>query len=108
MDTSLLVRRIWRQIQLSTASKKVSAMEVTLIGIDLAKSVFQVCGVGRSGNRVMNRAIRRQQVLAFLSRYPRARSGRRFAMRMRDLLSGRPDEIQHGSINNSATCRMVK
>jgi transposase len=31
-------------------------MKVTLIGIDLAKNVFQICGVNQAGNQVFNKA----------------------------------------------------
>jgi len=47
-------------------------MNVTLIGIDLAKSVFQVCGVNRAGKPVFNRPVRRSQLLAMLRAYPQA------------------------------------
>ena len=47
-------------------------MNVTLIGIDLAKSVFQVCGVNQAGKPVFNRTIRRQRLLAFLQEHPQA------------------------------------
>ena len=40
-------------------------MEVTTIGFDLAKSVFQVHGVNASGEAVMRRQLRRRQVLPF-------------------------------------------
>lgn len=40
-------------------------MEITRIGLDLAKSVFQVHGVDRAGHRVLARKLRRQQVLEF-------------------------------------------
>lgn len=45
-------------------------MNVTLIGIDLAKTIFQVCGVNQAGRRVFNRQLRRQKLLAFLVQYP--------------------------------------
>lgn len=47
-------------------------MNITLIGIDLAKSVFQVCGVNQTGKAVFNRALRRGQLLPFLANYPDA------------------------------------
>ncbi|MFG0449886.1 IS110 family transposase, partial [Shewanella sp. yb_14] len=34
-------------------------MNVTLIGIDLAKNIFQVCGVNQAGKSVFNRAVKR-------------------------------------------------
>lgn len=43
-------------------------MEVTTIGIDLAKSVFQVHGVTADGEAAFNRALRRAQVLAFFAK----------------------------------------
>ncbi len=40
--------------------------EVTTIGLDLAKNVFQVHGVDGSGKPIIRRQLRRRQVLAFL------------------------------------------
>ena len=42
--------------------------EVTIVGIDLAKTVFQVHGVGADGAPVVRRQLRRSQVLSFFSR----------------------------------------
>lgn len=47
-------------------------MNVTLIGIDLAKSVFQVCAVNQAGKQVFNRAVRRHRLLPLLAQYPQA------------------------------------
>ena len=47
-------------------------MKVTLIGIDLAKSIFQVCGVNRAGKRIFNRQIRRARLMEFLIQHPGA------------------------------------
>ena len=47
-------------------------MKVTLIGIDLAKTIFQVCGLNQAGKPVFNRTIRRASLLSFVSRYPDA------------------------------------
>ena len=38
---------------------------VTTIGLDIAKSVFQVHGVDAHGNVVVRRQLRRRQVLPF-------------------------------------------
>lgn len=46
-------------------------MNVTLIGIDLAKTIFQVCGVNQAGKQVFNRQLRRNKLLDFLSQYPK-------------------------------------
>lgn len=45
-------------------------MKVTLIGIDLAKNIFQVCGVNTIGKKVFNKTIKRHKLLAFLAQYP--------------------------------------
>ena len=45
-------------------------MQVTLIGIDLAKSVFQVCGVNQAGKPVFNRQLRRNRLMHFIEQYP--------------------------------------
>ena len=42
-------------------------MKVTTIGIDLAKSVFQVHGVDERGKRVLRRQLRREQVVQFFA-----------------------------------------
>lgn len=47
-------------------------MKVTLIGIDLAKSIFQVCGVNQAGKRAFNRQVRRARLMEFLLQYPDA------------------------------------
>jgi transposase len=44
--------------------------EVITIGVDLAKSVFQVHGVDASGTPVIRRQLRRRQVLGFFKKLP--------------------------------------
>ena len=44
--------------------------EVTTIGLDLAKHVFQVHGVDAEGATILRKQLRRAQVLAFFSRLP--------------------------------------
>src|SRR5262245_9206628 len=44
--------------------------EVTTIGLDLAKHVFQVHGVDAEGATVLRKQLRRAHVLAFFSRLP--------------------------------------
>jgi len=44
--------------------------EITTIGIDLAKNVFQVHGVDAEGAPVVRRQLRRSQVLAFFAKLP--------------------------------------
>ena len=43
---------------------------VTTIGLDIAKSVFQVHGVDTAGQAVIGRQLKRRQVLAFFEKLP--------------------------------------
>ncbi len=45
-------------------------MEITTIGLDLAKCVFQVHGVDATGQVVLRRSLRRAQMLPFFARLP--------------------------------------
>lgn len=45
-------------------------MNLTLIGLDLAKNIIQVCGVNRAGRTIFNRAIKRIELFTFLAKYP--------------------------------------
>lgn len=47
-------------------------MQVSLIGIDLAKNVFQLCGVNQAGKPIFNRTVKRNALLSFLKDYPDA------------------------------------
>jgi transposase len=49
--------------------------EVSTIGLDLAKRVFQVHGIDGSGTVVIRRSLRRAQVLAFFAKLPRCLVG---------------------------------
>ena len=50
-------------------------MQVTTIGLDLAKSVFQVHGVDISGRAVIKKKLRRAEVLKFFQALPPSRVG---------------------------------
>src|SRR5512141_3350082 len=52
-----------------------SMSEITTIGLDLAKHVFQVHGIDAQGTTVLRKRLRRGQVLAFFSRLPRCLVG---------------------------------
>lgn len=43
---------------------------ITTIGLDIAKSVFQVHGVDAAGNVVVRRQLKRRNVLAFFEKMP--------------------------------------
>ena len=49
--------------------------DITTIGLDLAKSVFQVHAVDETGNVVVRKRLRRGQVLAFFAGIPRCLVG---------------------------------
>ena len=44
--------------------------KITIIGLDLAKNVFQLHGADQSGKAVLRKKLRRDQVLPFLSTLP--------------------------------------
>ena len=45
-------------------------MEITTIGLDLAKSVFQVHGIAADGTIVVRKQLKRRHVLAFFKKLP--------------------------------------
>jgi len=45
-------------------------MQVATIGVDLAKHVFQVHGVGSDGGVVLRQKLRRAQVIGFFAELP--------------------------------------
>ena len=47
--------------------------EIHTIGLDIAKHAFQVHGAAASGNVILQKKLRRHQVLAFFSALPRCR-----------------------------------
>jgi transposase len=65
--------------------------EITTIGLDLAKHVFQVHGIDAQGTTVLRKRLRRGQVLAFFSRIPRCVVG--LALRV-----SRPAQIQRSGL----------
>ena len=45
-------------------------MQISTVGIDLAKRVFQIHGVDQDGNIVLRKQLRRAQVLGFFAKLP--------------------------------------
>ena len=45
-------------------------MKITTIGLDLAKSIFQVLGIDATGQVVIRKSLRRAQMLPFFARLP--------------------------------------
>jgi transposase len=50
--------------------KEPPAMEISTIGLDLAKNVFQVHGITATGEVVIRKALRRSQMLPFFEKLP--------------------------------------
>jgi len=50
-------------------------MEISTIGLDLAKSIFQVHAISNAGETVVRKALRRSQVLPFFTKLPPCRVG---------------------------------
>src|ERR1700675_1468137 len=59
-----------KAIRRSRAKWEPSAMQITTIGLDLAKSIFQVHGVDATGQVIVRRALRRSQMLPFFAKLP--------------------------------------
>src|ERR1700674_1159766 len=51
-------------------SEEPSMQAITTIGLDIAKSVFQVHGIDAQGNVIVRRQLKRRYVLAFFQRLP--------------------------------------
>jgi transposase len=55
----------------TTHSKEASVTEVSIIGLDLAKHVFQAHGAAKDGQVAFRKRLRRAEVLSFFSRQPK-------------------------------------
>jgi transposase len=56
-------------------------MEITTVGLDIAKRVFQLHGVDAAGKAVLRRKLQRSEVLAFFRPYRLVWSALRLAAR---------------------------
>ena len=59
----------------NTNGREPSMEQVTPVGLDLAKKVFQVHAVDAAGAPVVRRALRRRQVLSYFAKLPRCLVG---------------------------------
>ena len=57
---------------------------VTTVGLDIAKSVFQVHGVDAAGQVVIRRQLKRRYVVAFFQKLPPCLVGSRHRTRQQD------------------------
>jgi len=69
-------------------------MEITTVGIDLAKNVFQVHAISRSGEVIVRRALRRAQVTRSSGSFRPVSSGWRPAARA---ITGRASSLLSGT-----------
>ena len=60
---------MWVRIELPRFGGQIM-QAITTIGLDIAKSVFQVHGVDAEGNVVLRRQLKRRYVLAFFQKLP--------------------------------------
>ena len=68
-------------------------MQITTIGLDLAKNVFQVHGVDATGQVVVRKSLRRSQMLPFFAKLPRL-PGRHRGVRHVASLGARADQAR--------------
>jgi Transposase len=57
-------------VDVATTNEGAPAMKITTIGLDIAKSVFQVHGVDEDGVSVVIKRLHRKQMLPFFSKLP--------------------------------------
>jgi transposase len=69
-STGTRVPRLWEQLRLPRFGEELSMQTVTTIGLDIAKSVFQVHGQDDAGQVVIRRQLKRRSVLAFFQKLP--------------------------------------
>ena len=57
----------------STCKKEPPTMDITRIGLDTAKSIFQVLGVDETGKAIMKRKLQRSEMFPFPKKHPLGR-----------------------------------
>jgi transposase len=60
----------WKRCLNHSNRMEASTMNVTTVGIDLAKSVFQIHGVNNNGKAVLRKQLKRQQVAEYFANLP--------------------------------------
>ena len=50
-------------------------MDITIVGIDIAKRNFQIHGVNKNGKTVLKKKLMREQVLTFMANLPKCLVG---------------------------------
>ena len=72
---------------------------ITTIGLDIAKSVFQVHGVDAAGQVVIRRQLKRRSVLAFFQKLPPCSGWHRGLRLVAPLVAGTPGPRSYRAIN---------
>ena len=67
-STGTRVPKMWALLKAPTISEELTMQTVSTIGLDIAKSVFQVHGVDANGLVVVRRQLKRRYVLAFFEK----------------------------------------
>jgi transposase len=70
---------------------------ITTIGLDIAKSVFQVHGVDAEGNAILRRQLKRRYVLAFFQKLPPCLVGIEACASSQSLVARTPGAWPHRS-----------
>ena len=74
---------------------------VTTIGLDIAKSVFQVHGVDAAGQVLIRRQLKRRYVLAFFQKLPACLVGIEACASSHSLVARAPSTRPHGAADAS-------
>ena len=72
---------------------------VTTVGLDIAKSVFQVHGVDAAGQVVIRRQLKRRYVLAFFEKLPAVPGGHRSLCLIASLVAGAQGARPYGAVD---------
>jgi hypothetical protein len=86
----------------SRDSEELATQTITTVGLDLAKSDFQVHGIDAEGKVVLRRQLKRRYVLVFFQRLPPRRAGIEAEPR-RNI--GRADDGLRLAMPEAAPCR---
>src|SRR5262245_21835582 len=69
-STGARAPQMWGAVKAPTIRRSQAMQAITTIGLDIAKSVFQVHGVDAQGNIILRRQLKRRYVLSFFQKLP--------------------------------------
>ena len=81
---------------------------ITTIGLDIAKSVFQVHGVDANGHLVIRRQLKRRYVLAFFQKLPRCLIGYRSLRDVALLVTATAGSWAYGAPDAAGVCEALR